>query len=100
MYRGLFCLLGGCGAAGGRLAGGESGDGCGMTPTGVFVPEFGNKTLPGLPSAGPNEAIYPSFAGGVNTEGDETIGGGENCDENDVRGAGVMPNGWEGRSGL
>src|SRR3989442_691999 len=37
-----------------------------------------------------------SFADGVNVEGDEVIGGGENWNDDGVKGVGVIPGGREG----
>ncbi len=93
-------LAGGCEVAGGRTAGGDIWEGCAMTLAGVFVPGFGNKRLPGLLSVGAVKGVCLSFAGGVNAEGNEMIGGGEDWNENGVKGAGVIPSGWEGCSGL
>ena len=100
MCRGLCCLADGCGAAGRRTAGGDTWDGCAMTLSGVFVPGFGNKRLPGLLSVGAVKGVCPSFADGVHAEGDEMIGGGEDWNEKGVKDAGVIPSGWEGCSGL
>jgi len=93
-------LAGGGEAAGGRTAGGDTWEGCGMTLAGVFVPGFGNKRLAGPLSAGAVKGVCLSFADGVNAEGNEMIGGGEDWNENGVKGAGVIPSGWEGCSGL
>ena len=87
-------------AAGGSTAGGAIWEGCAMTLAGVFVPGFGNKRLAGPLSAGAVKGVCLSFADGVNAEGNEMIGGGEDWNENGVKGAGVIPSGWEGCSGL
>ena len=78
-----------------------------MTLTDVFVPEFGLtaphagfEMIPGLLSEGVVEDACPSRVDGVNAEGDEMIGEGENCNEDGVKGAGVTPSGREGCSGL
>ena len=75
---------------------GDTWDGCAMMPVGVFVPGFGDKRLPGLLSAGVVKGDCLSFTGGVNAEGNEMIGGGEDWNEIGVKGAGVIPIGWEG----
>ena len=71
-----------------------------MTLAGVFVTGPGNETLPGLPSARVVARVGLSFADVVYSEADELIGDGENWDEVGVKGAGVVPGGREGRSGL
>src|SRR6266496_254952 len=93
-------LAGGGESAGGSTAGGAIWEGCALTLAGVFVPGFGNKRLPGLRSVGAVKGVCLSFADGVNAEGTEMRGGGEECNENGVTGAGVIPSGWEGWSGL
>src|SRR6266516_434300 len=93
-------LAGGGEAASGRTTGRDTWEGCGMTLTGVFVPGFGNKRLTGPLSAGAVKGVCLSFADGVNAEGNEMIGGGEDWNENGVKGSGVIPSGWEGCSGL
>ena len=75
-------------------------DGCALTPVGAFAAAFGDKGLSGLLSAGAVKGVCLSLAGGVNAEGDEVIGGCEGWNENGVKGTGVIPNGWEGCSGL
>jgi len=81
MYRVLRCLAG-----------------CAMTLAGMFVPGLGNETLPGLLLAGVVARVCLSFADCVIVEGDEVIGGGENWNDDGVKGAGVIPGGREGCS--
>ena len=71
-----------------------------MTLSGVYVPGLGNETLPVLLPASIVERVCPSIADGVNVEGEEPSEGGENWNEDDGKGAGVIPDGREGCSGL
>lgn len=83
MYRVLRCLAG-----------------CAKALAGVFVPGLGNESLPGLLPARIVEGVCLSLADGANAEGNEPSGGGENWTEAGGKGAGVIPNGQEGCSGL
>ena len=71
-----------------------------MMLLGMIVSGFWNKRLPGLLSAGSVKEVCLSFVAGVNAAGNEMIGEGEDWKENGVKGVGVIPDAWEGCSGL
>ena len=91
----LRCLVGGCDGASG-----DTWDGGAVMMVGVCVPGFGDERLSGLLSAGAAKGVCPLVADGVSAEGNELIGEDEDGNENGVKGAGVIPSGREGWSGL
>jgi hypothetical protein len=91
----LRCLVGGCGGAGG-----DTRDGGVEMLVGGSVSGFGIEKLSGLMAVGDVEGFCLLVAGGVNVEGSKVIGGDEDGNEEGVKGAGVIPSGREGCSGL
>lgn len=74
--------------------------GCIKMLVGVFAPGLRNESLSGLLPASAVEGVCLSFAAGVNVEGDEPVGGGEDGNENGGRDVGAIPSGQEGCNGL
>ena len=66
----------------------------------MVAPGLRTEPFPGLLPASAVEGVCLSFADGVNVEGDEPVGEGENGNEDGGRDVGAIPSGREGCNGL